>query len=315
MKIGTQSQRMLSLAVERDDDDRRLGACMPDRPIDAGRIAAGLQDHVGFGASSVVIRRDGFVEAQREPRHTPVQRRFDEQQPSRAGSPCQKAAQQADRPASEDHDPIAERNLRVPDRRQRGLHVRGEHRAQWWDALRQQAELVGTQRVLIAVRHQCEDSRADGHGIGLAFADLADPGVAIAQQLVVPKHLLLMDEPFSGLDPAALEDVIRLLVDVANLDELNTIVLVTHDIHSALIISDTVYMLGRDRGPDGTAEPRVEFLGFTPSGEVACRWVSDKVRLLRLEEEQPLAPTVPVRKPQIAPKRRDEGDAAAEALR
>lgn len=70
-----------------------------------------------------------------------------------------------------------------------------------------------------------------------------------------------------------------------------------------------------DRGQDGTAEPRVEFLGFTPSGEVACRWVSDKIRVLRLEGEQPLAPTVPVSKPQIAPKRRDEGDAAAEALR
>lgn len=69
-----------------------------------------------------------------------------------------------------------------------------------------------------------------------------------------------------------------------------------------------------DRGHDGTADPRVEFLGFTPSGEVACRWVSDKVRVLRLEGEQPLAPTVPVSKPQIAPKRRDEGDAAAEAV-
>jgi hypothetical protein len=70
-----------------------------------------------------------------------------------------------------------------------------------------------------------------------------------------------------------------------------------------------------DRGHDGAAEPRVEFLGFTPSGEVACRWVSDAVRVLRVEGEQLLAPTVPVGKPQIAPKRRDEGDAAAEAVR
>lgn len=71
-----------------------------------------------------------------------------------------------------------------------------------------------------------------------------------------------------------------------------------------------------DRGPDEAAEPRVEFLGFTPGGAVACRWVSDAVRMLRRADgDQQLPPTVPVAKPQIAPKRRDEGDAAAEAGR
>ncbi|MFO0759166.1 MAG: ABC transporter ATP-binding protein [Byssovorax sp.] len=73
---------------------------------------------------------------------------------------------------------------------------------------------------------------------------------AIAQQLMVPRRLLLMDEPFSGLDPAALEDVMKLLVDVANLDELNTIVVVTHDIRAAMAVSDTLFMLGRDRKGD-----------------------------------------------------------------
>ncbi len=75
--------------------------------------------------------------------------------------------------------------------------------------------------------------------------------VAIAQQLVKQKTLLLMDEPFSGLDPSALEDVIRLLVQVRDMDELNTIVIVTHDIRAALTVADTVMMLGRERGPDG----------------------------------------------------------------
>jgi ABC-type nitrate/sulfonate/bicarbonate transport system ATPase subunit len=79
--------------------------------------------------------------------------------------------------------------------------------------------------------------------------------VAIAQQLVVPRQLLLMDEPFSGLDPAALEDVMKLLVDVANLHELNTILVVTHDIRAAMAVSDTVYMLGRDRKDDGKLIP------------------------------------------------------------
>ena len=69
-----------------------------------------------------------------------------------------------------------------------------------------------------------------------------------------------------------------------------------------------------DRGLDGAAEPRVEFLGFTPSGEVACCWVSNAVRVLRLEGQQPLVQPVPVAKPQVAPKRRGEGDAASEAM-
>ena len=59
-----------------------------------------------------------------------------------------------------------------------------------------------------------------------------------------PCRLLLMDEPFSGLDPEALDSVMRLIVEVANLDELNTIVLVTHDIRAAMIVSDTLHMLG-----------------------------------------------------------------------
>lgn len=67
-----------------------------------------------------------------------------------------------------------------------------------------------------------------------------------------------------------------------------------------------------DRGHDGASEPRVEFLGFTPSGEVACRWVSNAVRVLRLES-QALAQPVPVAKPQVAPKRRDD-DAVSEAV-
>lgn len=72
-----------------------------------------------------------------------------------------------------------------------------------------------------------------------------------------------------------------------------------------------------DRGYNGAAEPRVEFLGFTSTNEVVCRWVSDTVRVLRVEGNQPLAPSVPVAKPQVGPKRldRDEGDGAAEAVR
>ena len=42
----------------------------------------------------------------------------------------------------------------------------------------------------------------------------------------------------------------HLLIEVANLDELNTIVVVTHDIRAAMAASDTVFMLGRGREDD-----------------------------------------------------------------
>ena len=73
---------------------------------------------------------------------------------------------------------------------------------------------------------------------------------SIAQQLVAPRTFLLMDEPFSGLDPAALGDVSRLIQQTANLDDENTVVLVTHDIRAAMIVSDTIFILGRDRKDD-----------------------------------------------------------------
>ncbi len=69
-----------------------------------------------------------------------------------------------------------------------------------------------------------------------------------------------------------------------------------------------------DRGHDGSAEPWVEFLGFTPSNELACRWVSNSVRVLRVEGQQTLPQSVDVARPQVAPKRRGEGDAASEAV-
>ena len=75
--------------------------------------------------------------------------------------------------------------------------------------------------------------------------------VAIAQQLLCSAHFLLMDEPFSGLDPLAKTAVCETLIDVSTTHELNTIVVVTHDIESAIRISDTLWLLGRNRDAGG----------------------------------------------------------------
>jgi polar amino acid transport system ATP-binding protein/sulfate transport system ATP-binding protein len=74
---------------------------------------------------------------------------------------------------------------------------------------------------------------------------------AIAQQLMRPKSLLLMDEPFSGLDPLMVKEVCRLINEVAALDEELTVIVVTHDIAAALAVADTLWLLGRVRDERG----------------------------------------------------------------
>lgn len=79
--------------------------------------------------------------------------------------------------------------------------------------------------------------------------------VAIAQQFMCSEHFLLMDEPFSGLDMVAVDRVCRFLSEVAEMDELGTFVIVTHDIAAALEVSDTIWLLGRDRDEKGNIIP------------------------------------------------------------
>jgi NitT/TauT family transport system ATP-binding protein len=79
--------------------------------------------------------------------------------------------------------------------------------------------------------------------------------VAIAQQFMCSEHFLLMDEPFSGLDPIAVDHVSGLIQEVANLHELNTIIVVTHDIPAAIEVADTLVLMGRDRDASGKIIP------------------------------------------------------------
>ncbi|HEX6861205.1 MAG TPA: ATP-binding cassette domain-containing protein [Thermoanaerobaculia bacterium] len=79
--------------------------------------------------------------------------------------------------------------------------------------------------------------------------------IAIAQQFMCSEHFLLLDEPFSGLDPMAIDRVAELLNEVANMHELNTIVVVTHDIGAALEVADTIWLMGRDRDAQGNVIP------------------------------------------------------------
>jgi polar amino acid transport system ATP-binding protein/sulfate transport system ATP-binding protein/NitT/TauT family transport system ATP-binding protein len=76
--------------------------------------------------------------------------------------------------------------------------------------------------------------------------------VSIIQQLLKGSDFLLLDEPFSGLDVCVLDKVVELLLQVSMSDELKTLIVVSHDIATAVAISDTVFILGKQPGLEGS---------------------------------------------------------------
>jgi lipopolysaccharide export system ATP-binding protein len=63
----------------------------------------------------------------------------------------------------------------------------------------------------------------------------------IARALAMDPHFILLDEPFAGVDPIAVEDIQNI---VSKLKEKNIGVLITdHNVHETLSITDRAYLL------------------------------------------------------------------------
>ena len=73
--------------------------------------------------------------------------------------------------------------------------------------------------------------------------------VAIAQNLLISPHILLLDEPFASLDFQTKlvleEELLRVIHGDLNGQKRRTVLLVTHDIEEALVLADRVIVLGR----------------------------------------------------------------------
>lgn len=78
--------------------------------------------------------------------------------------------------------------------------------------------------------------------------------VCIMQQILSSGHFLLMDEPFSGLDPLMKDKTCETILKLSLVDELNTTIVVTHDIESAVTIADTVWLMGRSFDEHGKSQ-------------------------------------------------------------
>lgn len=78
--------------------------------------------------------------------------------------------------------------------------------------------------------------------------------VAIIQQILCSDHFILLDEPFSGLDPLATQKLCDIIVKVASMDELNTVLISSHVLEPALAVSDHVWILGNMKDPQWSGQ-------------------------------------------------------------
>jgi ABC-type nitrate/sulfonate/bicarbonate transport system ATPase subunit len=79
--------------------------------------------------------------------------------------------------------------------------------------------------------------------------------IAIIQQLLCSDHFLLFDEPFSGLDFKMKNEAIKVILEVSLLDDLNTSIITTHDIDTAVKIADEIWVLGFEKDAAGNKIP------------------------------------------------------------
>lgn len=96
----------------------------------------------------------------------------------------------------------------------------------------------------------------------------------IARALAINPKFILLDEPFAGVDPIAVEDIQRI---VAKLKDKNIGILITdHNVHETLSITDRAYLLYEGRILEsGTAED----LASNP--EVRKKYLGEKFELRR----------------------------------
>ena len=90
------------------------------------------------------------------------------------------------------------------------------------------------------------------HAVGLRGAHAMMPAdlsggmtrrVALARAVATDPKLLMYDEPFAGLDPISLNQIVNLIRSLNEALGLTSIV-VTYDVHEALKVADYVYVIG-----------------------------------------------------------------------
>jgi polar amino acid transport system ATP-binding protein/sulfate transport system ATP-binding protein len=101
--------------------------------------------------------------------------------------------------------------------------------------------------------------------------------VAIAQQLMCSDHFIVLDEPFASLDPINKKRACDLITSVAMRDELNTLIVITHDIPEGMSVADMIWVMGLQPDPfnSGKFLPGAQFVEQHDLAELDLCWHPD----------------------------------------
>lgn len=154
------------------------------------------------------------------------------------------------------------------------LMVAGEKAAQSTERTKERAEQLLDRFRLLDHAHKYPSQLSGGQR----------QRVAIAQQIMCSEQFLLMDEPFSGLDLMAMRKVQELIVEIGNQHELNTVILVSHDVVAMLEICDTVLLLGRNSDAQGKLLPGARIQATYNLVERGLAWRQDVAALPEFAE-------------------------------
>lgn len=103
--------------------------------------------------------------------------------------------------------------------------------------------------------------------------------VAIAQQLLCSEHFVILDEPFTGLDPLMKDRTVQLIKQVALMSEETTLFVVAHDIPAVLSIADCLWVLGRDRDATGKVTSGTKIKRVYDLAAMGLAWHEDVLTL------------------------------------
>lgn len=80
-----------------------------------------------------------------------------------------------------------------------------------------------------------------------------------------------MDEPTASLDLLKKEEVAKMIVNISCLDDLNTVIVCSHDIEWLCSVADHLWLLGFDK-VEGKRVPGARFLEFYDLVELGLCW-------------------------------------------